>query len=142
MAEKENEPSKIIVDDDWKAQARAEKERLDEEVSSKKPEVPEAPAAAEAESAEQAGHGPLPPANFSSHVSSLAAQVLYALGGIEDQRTGQRHVDLDLAKYHIDTLSMLESKTEGNLDDEEKKLLDQALYQVRMQYVQLAQGGA
>jgi len=139
MAEKENEPSKIIVDDDWKTQARVEKERLDKEVSEKKPAEP---AASEAGSAEQAGHGPLPPADFSSHISSLATQVLYALGGIEDQRTGQRHVDLDLAKYHIDTLSMLEKKTDGNLDDDEKKLLDQALYQIRMQYVQVAQGGA
>ena len=135
MAENDKHEPKIIVDDDWKAQAQAEKERLDEEVSAQQQEQP----ASDTGDAQQASRGPLPPGDFSSLVSSLAAQVLYSLGGIEDQRTGQRNVDLDLAKYHIDTLAMLEEKTDGNLSDDEKKLLDQALYQVRMQYVQVAQ---
>ena len=58
---------------------------------------------------------------------------------MEDPKTKRRYVDLDLAKHHIDILGLLEEKTKGNLTDEEKKLLDQALYEVRMQYVQIAQ---
>ena len=46
-----------------------------------------------------------------------------------------------MAKHHIDTLAVLEEKTSGNLTDEEKKLLDNALYEVRMRYVQVAQTG-
>ena len=115
---------KIIVDDDWKAQAQAEKERLSQEV--------------ETEQAE--GHGrQVPPASFRTLVSSLMAQSFMALGGMQDPKTGKRLVDLALAKHHIDMLSVLEEKTKGNITDEEKKLLDQALYESRMQYVHVAQ---
>lgn len=122
-----SEEPKIIVDDDWKTQARAEKEKLAEEVES-----PESRAG---------GGGPreLPPATFATLVNSFATQILMALGGYEDPKTRRRYVDLDLAKHFIDTLSVLEEKTKGNVTDEEKKLLDQALYEVRMQYVQVAQ---
>ena len=85
------------------------------------------------------GRGELPPADFASLVSSVATQALMALGGMEDRRTKKRVVDLDLAKHHVDTLAMLEAKTRGNLTDDEKKMLDQALYETRMQYVQFAQ---
>jgi hypothetical protein len=123
--EKQESP-KIIVDDDWKAAARAEKERLSERVE----QGPPGGAAAGRE---------LPPASFATLVNSLAAQAMLALGGMEDPRTHRRLMDLDLAKHHIDTLSVIEEKTRGNLSDEERKLLDQALYQSRMLYVQISQ---
>jgi hypothetical protein len=84
-------------------------------------------------------HGPLPPASFATLVSTLVSQVLMALGGYEDPRTRRRYVDLDLAKHFIETLAVLEDKTRNNLADDEKKLLDNALYECRMQYVQIAQ---
>jgi len=120
-----NDEPKIIVDDDWKKQAQAEKENLDE---------PAEPAGADA-----GGPREIPPASFTTLVSTLMMQTMMALGGMEDPRTKQPVVDLALAKHHIDTLAVLEEKTAGNLDDEEKKLLDQAIYQTRMQYVQIAQ---
>ncbi|KKK79638.1 hypothetical protein LCGC14_2831470, partial [marine sediment metagenome] len=55
-------------------------------------------------------------------------------------QTGRRYRNLQLAKHHVDTLAVLETKTQGNLTDDEKKLLDNALYEVRMAYVQAAQG--
>jgi hypothetical protein len=123
MAE-ENKP-KIIVDDDWKAQAQAEKQRLEQE-------------------AQQAPGGPggpreLPPATMETLISSLSTQAIMALGGYEDPRTKRRYVDLDLAKHFIDTLTLLEQKTRGNLTEDEKKLLDEVIYQLRMNYVQIAQ---
>jgi hypothetical protein len=114
------EKPKIIVDDDWKAQAQAEKQKLEQQ-------------------AEQAAAQELPAASFATLVSSLVAQAFMAMGGYEDPKTKRRYVDLALAKHHIDTLVVLEDKTKGNLSAEEKKLLDNALYEVRMQYVQLAQ---
>jgi len=126
------EKPKIIVDDDWKAQARAEKEKLAEEVESKEEG---APGAADA----GAGARQLPQASFSTLVNSLVTQTFLALGGMEDPRTKKRYIDLDLAKHHIDTLAVLEEKTKGNLGDEEKKLLDQGIYECRMQYVNIAQ---
>ncbi len=125
MTEEKEEAPKIIVDDDWKAQAQAEKEKIAQEV--------------DAEPGAAAGARELPPASLGTLVSQLATQAIMSLGGMEDPRTKKRYVDLELAKHHIDTLSVLEEKTAGNLTDEEKKLLDHALYQTRMQYVQIAQ---
>ena len=124
---------KIIVDDDWKAQAQAEKEKLAEQVEKQG----ESPAAGPA--GEEGGRPELPPASFATLINSIMTQTIFALGGMEDPQTKRRYVDLDLAKHHIDTLSVLETKTRGNLSDEEKKLLDRALYETRMQYVQIAQ---
>jgi hypothetical protein len=81
----------------------------------------------------------LPPASFATHVNSVVTQTFMALGGMEDPRTKRRYVDLDLAKYHIDTLAVIEQKTKGNLTEDEKRLLDQGLYECRMQYVHVAQ---
>ena len=138
MAEKdkekpESEP-KIIVDDDWKAQAQAEKEKLAEGV--------ESPAASSAEGkAAETAQQPreMPPASFTTLISSLMTQILFALGGYEDPKTRKRIVDLEMAKHHIDMLSVIEEKTRGNLTDDEKQMLDRALYETRMQYVQIAQ---
>ena len=127
----EKEKPKIVVDDDWKAEAQAEKEKLDEQARKRRQE---------AEGAQERAERELPPPTFATLVSSLAAQAMLAMGGMQDPRTKRRIVDLALAKHHIDTLAALEEKTKGNLTEEEVKLLDQALYQVRMHYVQMAQG--
>jgi len=132
MTETPPEKPKIIVDDDWKAQAQAEKEKLAHQVEGEEKTGPKAPGGAG-----QARE--LPHASFSTLVASLATQILFALGGYEDPRTKKRYVDLDLAKHHIDTLAVLEEKTKGNLTEDEKKILDHALYESRMQYVQIAQ---
>jgi hypothetical protein len=166
MAENQQAPGepqkpKIVIDDDWKAQAKAEKERLAREPEQKKQQpaaAGQAPGgvpggAAQAQSAGAAAGAPtreaaaakaaqarqLPPASFATHVNSVVTQVFMALGGMEDPRTKRRYVDLDLAKYHIDTLAILEQKTKGNLTEDEKRLLDQGLYESRMQYVHVAQ---
>lgn len=127
--EKKSDKPKIIVDEDWKAQAEADKQHLAEQEQGM-----------DEEGAEGQGHE-MPSPNFSTLVSGLVSQILFATGGIQDPRTGKRYMDLALAKHHIDTLTMLEEKTRGNLTEEEKKLLDQALYEVRMLYVRVAQGG-
>lgn len=118
---------RIIIDDDWKAQAKAEKEKLAEETKAGKT-APQAPRE-------------LPPASFETLVSSIGTQAMFVLGMIADPRDGKRHVDLDEAKYHIDSLAVLDAKTRGNLEDAETKLLDQTLHELRMQYVRLSQAG-
>ena len=129
----DQEEPKIIVDDDWKSQAQAEKEKLAEEVDSQ----------ADGQGQTDGGRDrQLPPASFATLVNLLATQIIFALGGVEDPKTKRRYVDLALAKHHIDTLVVLEEKTKGNLTDEEKSLLDNALYETRMSYVQMAQRGA
>ena len=116
---------KIIVDDDWKAQAQAEKAKLAEQ---------EAEAAAEAG---PEGQRQIPPASFEMLVSTMVTQTMFPLGAIPDPQTGQRYMDLDVAKHHVDMLGILVEKTKGNLDEDEAKLIDQALYECRMHYVQV-----
>ena len=119
----QNEDMKIQVDSDWKAQAQAEKERLSDETEN-----------AEARS----GAGAMPEANFQTLVSTMATQALFAMGAIPDPRTGQRIAHLDLARHHIDMLTVIEAKTKGNLDEEEEKMLGTTLYELRNTYIQLS----
>ena len=121
MGEKPDDKPKIIVDDDWKQQAQAEQETLSEQAE------------------KGAKEREIPPASFETLIGSMMSQVFMALGGYEDPRTKRRYVDLELAKHYIDTLAVLEEKTKNNLTENEKKILDQALYECRMQYVQIAQ---
>jgi uncharacterized protein DUF1844 len=131
--ENSSDKPKIHIDDDWKQQAQAEKEKLAEQV--------EKPTQGDDAAADESAQGPreIPPASFTTLISSLITQTMMAMGGYQDPKTGKRIVDLDVAKHHIDTMKVLEEKTKGNLSDEEAKLLDQALYESRMQYVQIAQ---
>jgi hypothetical protein len=131
MTSGEESKPKIVVDDDWKSQARAEKEKLAAAQQ-------EAPPSGAGEGASEA-RGPLPPATFSAHVTTIASQAFFALGAVPDPQTNKRYVDLDLAKLYIDTLKVLQEKTTGNLTDEEAKLLDNALYDLRNHYVRVAQ---
>ena len=139
MANETNDKPKIIVDDDWKKQAQEEKRRLGEKVAKQAPEAAEGD-----EGDEGAAGGPqeLPPADLSTLISALATQTMMSLGGYQDPKTKQRYVDLDVAKHYIDTLTMLEQKTKGNLSDEETALLNNVVYQLRMNYVQVTQAVA
>ncbi len=114
---------KIHVDSDWKAQAQAEKEKLSKEEQD----------AAKA----QAQRTPLPPPSFTLLVISLVTQARICLADMDNPITKKRQVDLEAAKHHIDMLEMLDAKTSGNLSDDEKKLLDSVLYELRMRYVQM-----
>jgi len=115
----------IHVDADWKKQAQAEKERLAREVESKG-----GPGAA------RAGRpGRMPEAGFTTLVQTLATQAVLFMSDERDPRSGRSLQNLDLAKHHIDLLGVLEEKTKGNLTDEERRLLDSVLYELRVAYV-------
>jgi hypothetical protein len=70
---------------------------------------------------------------------SLASQAAAALGAMPHPATGQRTLDLDIAKHWIDTMAMLREKTKGNLHAQEEKLLVGLLSDLRMQFIQLSQ---
>jgi hypothetical protein len=79
------------------------------------------------------------PRDFSAFVEGMYFEAMLYLGAIADPRTGETIEDPELAKYKIDLLGMLQDKTEGNLDVEEKQQLEEALYQLRMIYLQKTQ---
>lgn len=138
----EEQPS-LHIDTDWKKQAQEEKKRLaEQEARQKSPEPAAAPAGGAGAAPGRTGGrgrtaGEIPPASFSTLVQSLVTQVLFYLGELAT-RGGEPAVNLDMAKHQIDMLSVLEEKTKGNLAPEEKALLDAALYETRMRYVNVA----
>ena len=83
--------------------------------------------------------GELPRIDFSTFVLSLSTSALYHLGLVEDPQTGRKgEPDLPLASQTIDTLAVLEEKTRGNLDGEERQLLESLLYELRMRFVEVS----
>jgi hypothetical protein len=68
----------------------------------------------------------------------LVTQALFALGVLEVRGQEKREPDLEMAKYNIDMLATLEEKTKGNLTEEEKRVLENTLNEVRMAYVKVA----
>lgn len=116
-----DEEKKLIVDDDWKAEAKREKERLSAQ--------------------EDAGRPGLPAASFVELVNILVMQAMAALGLLTGPGGQRLPGDLGAAKHFIDLLEVLEVKTKNNLTEDEKNLLDQVMYDTRMAFVQVA-GGA
>jgi hypothetical protein len=75
--------------------------------------------------------------SFVAFVFSLASNAAVHFGDIPDPMTNERRpVDLDAAQQLIEILAMLEEKTRGNLTAEERQLLEQILYELRMRYVE------
>lgn len=138
----EEQPS-LHIDTDWKKQAQDEKRRLAEQEQKKVAEAAASagpsPAAAGPRGGPAGGRAgrEMPPASFGALVNTLVTQALFYLGELAPQG-GEPVVNLDMAKHQIDTLNVLEQKTQGNLTEEEQKLLDTALYEVRMRYVNVA----
>ncbi|HEX8340853.1 MAG TPA: DUF1844 domain-containing protein [Tepidisphaeraceae bacterium] len=124
----------IQIDSDWKRQAQEEKRKLAEEEAKKKAAAP-APASRSAATAAPRPRA-LPEPTFSTLVQQTMTQALYYLGELGDE-TEQPTVSFDMAKHHIDTLGVLETKTRGNLTPEEQSLLDQVLYDTRSRYVSI-----
>lgn len=105
------------IDESWKNAVEKEKEELKKE-----------------------GKFVPPEADFSFFVTTLSLQASIALGQIPNPATNKKEEDLNQAKFLIDTLGMLEEKTKGNLNSEEAQLLENLLYELRMQYVNKSKG--
>jgi len=78
----------------------------------------------------------IPEASFSLFMSSLVTQALISLGEVENPFSKKSDQNLDQAKFTIDTLEIIREKTKGNLNEDETKLLDTALYDLRMRYIE------
>ncbi len=73
-----------------------------------------------------------PGMDFSSFLLSLATTALVHLGETVDRTGARGKTNLDAAKQMVDILAMLQQKTEGNRTEEENRLLDDILYEIRM----------
>ena len=85
---------------------------------------------------EAAAAGRTPPATFEFLVHTLFTQALMAFGRIPNPITNKAIKNVATAKHFIDTLTMLEAKTQGNLEADERKLLEEMQHQLRMLYLE------
>lgn len=81
---------------------------------------------------------PMPEMSFTTFIYSLSSSAMVALGEAPDPTTGKTEFVPGLAKHSIDVLGMLQEKFDNGLEDSEKKLLCDILYNLRMAYVNKA----
>jgi hypothetical protein len=137
-----DEKLSLHIDTDWKKQAQEEKRKLAEQEKQKTaaPASPAAaiPAASRADGATaQRGAREMPPPSFAALVQSVLTQVFFYLGDLTP-RGAEPQLNLDMAKYQIDILGILEEKTKNNLSPEETRLLDAALYEARTRFISVS----
>ena len=140
MEEEKKDTNKGFVVKDRRHFDESGAARREEEVTAeeKKPEeIPDeglktSPAENDSPETEDA---PLPEINFAGFIFSLSTTAMYHFGDFPDPVTKEAKRNLAAAKQTIDILSILKTKTEGNLDENEKQLLDGVLYELRMRFV-------
>ena len=145
------------VDESWKESAAQEKERLENITrpgaggkASSRPEDPgvapqETPGAGRGRGAgsepADSGRGRVPAASateedFINYITSLAYQAMIFLGEIPNPVTSETEQNIQQAKFVIDTLILLQEKTQGNLTPKENDVLNTAAYELQMKYVE------
>jgi hypothetical protein len=72
---------------------------------------------------------------FVQLVLMFQAAAMQQLGKLINPLNGKTERNLEQAKFSIDILDMLKSKTEGNLSEEEKRLLGHIIYELQMNYL-------
>ena len=77
---------------------------------------------------------------FVSFVLSLASTAAIHFGDLPDPSGQTAEPNLEGAAQMIEILALLEEKTRGNLTAEERQLLEQVLYELRMRFVEAAGG--
>ena len=84
----------------------------------------------------------MPDLTFTAFVLSLATTAAIHLGDLPDPATGAPgEANLDGATQMIEILSLLEQKTRGNLTAEERQVIEQVLYELRLRFVEAKNGG-
>lgn len=91
--------------------------------------------AATAGSPDPGDTNPTAKVDFQSFVYFLYMSALQELGIPTQEGVAPRPADLERARFFVDVLDLLERKTKGNLEPGETKLLEEALYNLRLQYL-------
>lgn len=78
------------------------------------------------------------PISFSGFILGLTTQALMFMGEISHPQGQKQISDLGAARQMIDLLAMLKEKTKGNLDTAEDAMLENALFDLRLRYIEIA----
>ena len=79
--------------------------------------------------------------SFVAFVVSLAHTAAVRFGDVPDPVSGAAGTqNLPAAQQMIDILALLEQKTRGNLTAEERQLLEQVLFELRLRYIEAQKG--
>ena len=80
--------------------------------------------------------------SFTAFVLSLASTAAIHLGDVPEPDTGQQaEPNLEGAAQMIEILALLDQKTRGNLTAEERQVLEQVLYELRLRFVEVRGAG-
>jgi hypothetical protein len=71
-------------------------------------------------------------------IATFEAAAMQQLGKLAHPITGDVDIDLVGARDSIEMLVAIQRKTDGNLNEDESRLLQHVLYQLRMNYVDVA----
>ena len=72
---------------------------------------------------------------FQHLVVMFQTLALQQMGKLTNPITGKVERDLHQAKITVDMLGMIQKKTEGNLDENEKRILDTVMMELQMNYI-------
>lgn len=73
---------------------------------------------------------------FMQLVMGLQSSAWMLLGKIANPVTGKQEKNMGAAKQTVDTLLMLQAKTKGNLSKAEQSVLDGAIQQLQLNYLE------
>jgi Domain of unknown function (DUF1844) len=76
---------------------------------------------------------------FVNLVMMFSTTAMQQLGKLVNPATRQAEIDLESAQTSIDILTMLAAKTKGNLDNEEVRMLKEAISTLQVNYVETAE---
>jgi len=80
--------------------------------------------------------------SFTAFVLSLASTAAIHFGDLPDPTSGGRaEQNLGGAAQMIEILALLDQKTRGNLTAEERQVLEQVLYELRLRFVEASTAG-
>lgn len=75
-------------------------------------------------------------ASLSTLVLSIGSSAAMALGLAPEPTTGQNTKDLQVAKFNIDLLIVLQEKTKNNLTQDEVQFLSRIISDLQLKYVE------
>lgn len=72
---------------------------------------------------------------FTELILSFQAAAWQQMGKVPSIVSGKLERNLEMAKHSIDMLGMLEEKTKGHLSEDESKILEHVLFELRLNYL-------